>query len=521
MSSKVNHALHELIASMSKSEKRYFKLMSSRHTIGGENNYVRLFDFIDKQEVYDEDELFEAFKGEAFLNRFSITKKRLYDHVLASLDSFHLSNSNEAQLYQQLHAADILFEKSLYDQCRRLLRSAEKQAEKHEMDGILVLIAHKKKRLLETMGYLRVSEKEVLELQAQGNRCTESIAYENKLWTIKSLLFSALSKRGVARSSEDAQAYEEICAELLSDGEFFGSTLVSKYLYNHVMSAYYYAVGNLAGSLGYLRANLDEAEKHPAGKFMEVNQHISLLTNAIYIADKIGQPKESLRYLAQLKKFTASAKSNEDLSIKLFSSISSIELSMHLRKGDFDQAIELAESIEGDLERYGDKVATVRKAFLEFKIAVVHIGVGNYSMALKWINRILNDANLDKTEDIIGFTQLLDLIVHLELEHHKLLPYSFKNTQRFFKTRNRMYSFEKILLQKMNKLIKCEDRFDRQVLWEGLYNELATITNDDVFESVALDYFDFQSWAESKLKGKAFHQIVRENYNQRMLAAAS
>ena len=194
---------------------------------------------------------------------------------------------------------------------------------------------------------------------------------------------------------------------------------------------------------------------------------------------------------------------------------------MHLRKGDFDQAIELAESIEGDLERYGDKVATVRKAFLEFKIAVVHIGVGNYSMALKWINRILNDANLDKTEDIIGFTQLLDLIVHLELEHHKLLPYSFKNTQRFFKTRNRMYSFEKILLQKMNKLIKCEDRFDRQVLWEGLYNELATITNDDVFESVALDYFDFQSWAESKLKGKAFHQIVRENYNQRMLAAAS
>ena len=121
MSSKVNSALFELIKSMSTSEKRYFKLMSSRHTIGGENNYVRLFDFLDKQPEYDEDVIFKTFKKEAFINRFSITKKRLYDHILSALDSFHSAASIEAQLHKQLHAADILFEKSLCDQCRRVL----------------------------------------------------------------------------------------------------------------------------------------------------------------------------------------------------------------------------------------------------------------------------------------------------------------------------------------------------------------------------------------------------------------
>jgi hypothetical protein len=70
MSSKVNNALFELVKAMSKSEKRYFKLMSSRHTIGKENNYVRLFDYLDKQSEYDEDLIFKTFKGEAFLNRF-------------------------------------------------------------------------------------------------------------------------------------------------------------------------------------------------------------------------------------------------------------------------------------------------------------------------------------------------------------------------------------------------------------------------------------------------------------------
>ena len=93
MSTKVKEGLFELIKSLSKSEKRYFKLISSRHTIGDENNYVRLFDFIDKQDVYNEKQLFIEFNGEAFLHRFSITKKRLYNHVLNALYEFYSSSS--------------------------------------------------------------------------------------------------------------------------------------------------------------------------------------------------------------------------------------------------------------------------------------------------------------------------------------------------------------------------------------------------------------------------------------------
>ena len=62
MSSKVNEALFELINSMTKSEKRYFKLLSSRHAIGGENNYTLLFDKIDEQKVYNEEKIFKKFK---------------------------------------------------------------------------------------------------------------------------------------------------------------------------------------------------------------------------------------------------------------------------------------------------------------------------------------------------------------------------------------------------------------------------------------------------------------------------
>jgi len=513
MSSKVNEALFDLIQSMSKSEKRYFKLMSSRHTIGEENNYVRLFDFVDKQAEYNEDDLFVNFKGEAFLNRFSITKKRLYDHILASLDSFHVSSSIEAQLFKSLHSSDILFEKSLYDQSRRILRSAEKLAEKHEKYEIMLLISRKQKRLLETNGYLDLSEKTMNELTDSQEKSIDMIVQFNEIWTIKSNLFLQLSKKGVARCEDDQESYKAICGRLLTMDDQKETSTEGRFLLYHTLSAYYYAIGDFNRSLIHLQNNLEMFDDATIPLTIEPNKQVSVLTNAIYVADKIGQHRESLMYLSKLKKLANEVDSNEDLSIKLFSSISSIEFSMCIRKGNFEDAKKLAASVEKQLENFGDKVVPARRAFLEFKMAVVFMGIGEYSEALKWINNILNDSNLDKTEDIIGFTQLLDLLIHIELNHDKLLPYSLKSTQRFFKTRNRLYSFEKVFLQFISKLIKCEDRFEIENLWEELYNELATVT-DDTFESVALEYFDFKSWAEAKLKRKPFELVVREKYYQ-------
>ena len=124
-----------------------------------------------------------------------------------------------------------------------------------------------------------------------------------------------------------------------------------------------------------------------------------------------------------MKKFANSIEPNEDLTIKLFSSISSIEFSLNIRKGDFEGAKKIAEKVELQLNQFGSKITPLRKAFLEFKMAVTAFGSQDYSRALQWVNQILNNAELDKTEDIVGFTQLLDLLIHIELNHDKLLPY--------------------------------------------------------------------------------------------------
>ena len=54
-----------LIKSLSRTEKRYFRMFANMNK--GSANYLRLFDAIDKQEVYDEKTIKEEFQGETFV----------------------------------------------------------------------------------------------------------------------------------------------------------------------------------------------------------------------------------------------------------------------------------------------------------------------------------------------------------------------------------------------------------------------------------------------------------------------
>jgi len=513
---KAKDSIHELIKSLTKSEKRYFKLMSSRHTIGDENNYILLFDFIEKQTEYDEEVLFKTFKGQAFLNKFSITKKRLYDHILNSLDLFHSSSSIDAQIFKQLHSADILYNKSLYDQCRTILRSAEKLAEKHNRFNLLLEISKKQKRLHENKGYAEISAMEIVSILERDNYLQDQSFTYNKLWNIKSQLFHLLSHKGVSRSQEDILNFKSIIDDLTQSVNKEIFYFDTHYLFHHIYSAYYFAINDFQNCLDHLKINIEYFENHPQLIENHPNSYFSILTNAIFVSEKQEKYKEANGLLEKLKQLPAKIEmdNNEDLQIKLFSSINSIELSMLTRRGDFDKAVKLVPLIERGLMTYGANLSAPRIAFLEFKMAVIFLSLGECSSALKWINNILNNKRLDQKEDLFSFAQLLDLLIHLEMKNTQLLPYALKNTQRYLKSHNRVFSFEKMFLQLISKIIKSDDVFDKEAVWEELHSSLKTIERD-AMDSVALEYFDFQSWAESKFKRIPFTKIVSEKFNNK------
>ena len=63
MSNVKSDQLFKLIHSLSKGEKRFFKIYTTRINPTGDKKFLRLFDAIEKQEMYDEDAILRKEKS--------------------------------------------------------------------------------------------------------------------------------------------------------------------------------------------------------------------------------------------------------------------------------------------------------------------------------------------------------------------------------------------------------------------------------------------------------------------------
>jgi hypothetical protein len=76
-------------------------------------------------------------KAAAFTHSFSIVKRRLYEAVLHSLEAFHVEGSVDAKLRRLLNQVEILDERGLGAEARRMLDSVARLARTHQRQHVL------------------------------------------------------------------------------------------------------------------------------------------------------------------------------------------------------------------------------------------------------------------------------------------------------------------------------------------------------------------------------------------------
>ena len=120
-------SLHQLIHSLSKTEKKYFKDFS------GQGNYIRLFDAINNQNEYDEQKLLKKFSEEPFVKSFSVAKNYLYEAILKSLRAYQAGKLMDDVSYEKLQNLKILNEKGLYDRLENQLQKLKQLCYDYEL----------------------------------------------------------------------------------------------------------------------------------------------------------------------------------------------------------------------------------------------------------------------------------------------------------------------------------------------------------------------------------------------------
>ncbi len=507
MSEKVQDHIFDLIHSLHKSERRYFKVYASRHVIGEENNYEVLFDFFSQQETYNEDTLRAHFSGHPMLNNLTITLHRLYDHLLKALESYHATTSVDLELRHLLNYAEILFNKSLYSACHKMCKKIKKLALQNDRHTMLLEHNNLVKRLYEVEHYEKVKGQELEEIWQSDQNTLLDITRISELWFVKSKMLNKLNTQGQAKSEEDKKFYTELYEHLI---EPKSQIFEERYLYYHAQAARHFALSEYAQCLIFVEKNLELFEQYSDYKLTHLDRFLSLLSNVIYLHQVLKDFSKARSYLRQLKLLYAShdKKPSDDLSIKLFNSTFSTELMMNIQTGHFEENLNLLNDFEAQLRHYNGKISVVRETYYNYCFALSFIVTNQPKKALKYINAVLNAESSNKVQDLVDATKVLQLIALTDLKEAQVVNHLSKATKRHLANRKKWGEFEKMLFKHLDKWNKCEKVWEEEELFADFAEHLEK-NQLHLSSSAVYHVFPFMCWAESKFKNRTVSECVK------------
>jgi hypothetical protein len=503
---KPSNELFVLIKSLTKSEKRFFKLSSAIQT--GEKNYLKIFDFIDGLYDYNEEALKEEFKSETFVKHLPSEKNHLYKLILKSLRSFYSEQSAASILKEELKNVEILYNKALYKECRKFLKRAKKIAVDHEKFYYLIELISWEKRLIEESyesGDFDVDLNQIIEEETEIVAKLRNLAEYHILYSRINAIFRS---GGFTRTEQEQDTVREISDNYLIKGK---NTAIS----TRAASICYYIKGLCAwtnrefnDSYTFFNRTKEILDNNPKLK-QDLGKRYTLTLFYLMRSymddanfDMAQEMIENIRSLKDKKGFKST-----DLSLKI-TSISIIDqMNLFNLSGKFEEAYYFYEFNKKEVHIILNRASKERRIKLQYTTGYTLFGMQDYKGSLSVLNDILNDNKQKLRQDIYSFARILNLMVHLELENYQLIEYSANSTLRYLKKIDRNYNIESYFVKQLKKTAKnLYDNID--VNFNDLKTGLTKYLKDDK-EQVILDYIDIVSWVSSKVEGCSFKDSVK------------
>lgn len=494
--------LFQLIKSLTKQEKRYFKLYASRHVIGKKNKYLLLFDAIDKQKSYDEDTIKNRFRGQAFVKQLHVMKNYLNTLIMRSLRNFHVNNFDD-KFHDLLRDAQILYDKGLHKQSRKVLNKAKKYAADNEKFLQLLDIQKWEHTIIHQNNDVAKLEEYVNEKIKEEYAMLEKYKNLLQFQLLNDRFFIQYWKFGIARTKAEKDALATILDDELYKDEENTKSFEARFYYQNALFTYHFCTGNLKDSHDTISHLVMLIESVDPNLERNASKYISALNNLYAVQKELNYKEEALDTLMKIRGIKVNSLTQK---AELFMRSYILELDLYISLGTFTEGIKKIKSIEDEFRRFLTMIDKQSKLAFYFNFSYMYFGAGNFGKALDWNNELLNDSDLSMREDIHCFGRIMNLIIHYELGNDQLLEYIAKSTYRFLYKRKRLFKVETIILNFIKKYPNWVNQKEMKVGFSELLKDL-TLLSEDSFEKHAFEYFDFISWLESKINGQSFEAV--------------
>jgi hypothetical protein len=506
---KSDHLL-ELIQSLTKAEKRHFKLFSSRLQRQEGTQFIKLFDILEKTNEIDDD-LIRKKLGNIAGVKYANLKRNLYSNVLTSLRLIHSSKKVDLEIREQIDYARILYGKGLYVQSLRLLERIKIVARNHNQEILLLEIVEFEK-LIETRHISRDYQQTAILLSQESKQLGDIVNNSVQLSNLKLLMYGKYVQMGHVANAKDEKGLQQFFkAHLPKINDSTVNTLdLISYHQCHVW--YYFILLDFSQAMEHA---IRWKELFESKSFMierEPDSYMHAMHYILTCSYNLKQYPAFVKALHELEKFRKEnyPKFNENSKILSFVYTHTSRLHLYFMEGKFKEGLDIVPSTVRRLEKYRDKLDEHRILVFYFKIAWLYLGAGDARTASNYLDKIIDLKSIPLREDLQGYARLLNLIAHYEMGNKGLLSYLVRSSNYFLKKMHDLNKVQKAILHFFNRLINA-DSFKEKELFTAFLPELLSLSKDH-YEQQAFIYLDIISWVKSKVNAEPLSQVIAQSY---------
>ncbi|WP_185873807.1 hypothetical protein [Blattabacterium cuenoti] len=499
-----------LIKTLSKSEKRNFKLYIGRIKKNKEAKFLKLFKIISKINFYNKKKILE--NTPITKKQLSNIKAHLYKQILICLRLQHNKKYYDLKIREYLDFAKILYNKGLFLQSLKFLKKAKIIAKRYESYTMLLELIEFEK-MIESQHITRSIYSRSRELSIESKELIEKVKCNNALSNLSLELYDLYLKVGYVRNEKDKIFIETYFRTNIPKFNTKKLNFYEKLFLYQSQVWYHYIRQDFIMCYQYSYKWLELFNNHKTAKKIVP---VSYLKGYHYLLNALFYLNYYSKFITILKKFEKEVKNNEiifngNTQILIFMYKYTNQINKHYMEGTFLEGVKkIIPPLLKDFNKISNRLDTHYIMIIYYKIACLYFGSGDYKNTIQYLLKIIENKKKNIRKDLQCFSRLLYLIACYDSGLDENMYQKIQSTYKFF---IKMEDWD-IVQKKIIYFFKnIGNIYPHQIKgqFQKLKDNLIKYYNHP-YEKRTFLYLDVISWLSSKIENKSIENIIKEKF---------
>ncbi len=380
-----------------------------------------LFDLLDKQDAYDEQQLLKKIPGTTTKGRLANLKRHLFKQLMTSLRLTYISKQIDIEIREQLDFSRILYSKGLYMESLRLLERIKGIAIDHHQD-ILHLEIIEFQKLIESRHITRSRQVEkkmerLLEESTLRSRITQTAS---EMINLNIQIHGYYIVHGFATTTEEIQVLNKAWRNMQPEhfNNRFADTFFEKTNRFQSYLWYRYIQLDFRGALSHAMEWVMLFQVHNSMQLKDPDLYMRSLYYLLVFLFLTNDVAAYKRYLKELETYVAA---NYDQLNPNSQHVSFVYLHLsrfnhYFLKQDYKAAYAFIPQVIKQLSEHGILMDDHRILLFHYKCAAAAFGNGAYEEAMAHLHPILHQGDKPLRKDMEINARLLELLCLVETQ---------------------------------------------------------------------------------------------------------